>query len=214
MQRPSNPFRIGDPTLEEKPVPQSFAVTFDYRCPFARNAHEAVVAGVRSGADWDVTYRPFSLDQAHVDDGDPAVWDLPQTEWGSGVLALTWGLAIRDGFPERFPDAHLSLFAARHDRGERLNDVDVLRNAVAAVGLDPDAVAAVVATGDPLRTLAAEHAEAVKRWEVFGVPTFIAGDDAVFVRLMERGRVDDVQRTLDLLGWQRLNEFKRTSVPS
>ena len=29
------------------------AVTFDYRCPFARNAHEAVVKAVREGSDID-----------------------------------------------------------------------------------------------------------------------------------------------------------------
>ncbi len=192
----------------------NFAVTFDYRCPFARNVHEAVVAGIRGGADWQVEFRPFSLDQAHVADGEPDVWDRSPTERGTGVLALTWGIAVRDHFPDAFLDAHLSLFAARHDRGERLAEEQVLRRAVAAAGLDPDDVAAVVASGEPLRTLAAEHTEAVKRWEVFGVPTFVSGDEAVFVRLMERGRVDDVERVLGLLGWHRLNEFKRTTLPS
>jgi hypothetical protein len=45
------------------------------------------------------------------------------------------------------------------------------------------------------------------------VPTFIDGDEAVFIRFMERGRVDDLERALDLLGWNRLNEFKRTTIP-
>jgi hypothetical protein len=35
----------------------------------------------------------------------------------------------------------------------------------------------------------------------------------VFVRYMERGRTDDLLRTLDLLEWDRLNEFKRTRLP-
>jgi len=48
---------------------------------------------------------------------------------------------------------------------------------------------------------------------VFGVPTFIEGDDAVFIRFMERGRVDDLERALGLLEWTRLNEFKRTTLP-
>jgi hypothetical protein len=30
---------------------------------------------------------------------------------------------------------------------------------------------------------------------------------------MERGRADDLLRTLDLLEWSRLNEFKRTRLP-
>ena len=41
----------------------------------------------------------------------------------------------------------------------------------------------------------------------------IEGDEAVFVRIMERGNVDDWAQALDLVGSNRLNEFKRTKVP-
>jgi hypothetical protein len=41
----------------------------------------------------------------------------------------------------------------------------------------------------------------------------VEGDQAVFIRYMERGRVDDLERSLDLLQWTRLNEFKRTKLP-
>jgi hypothetical protein len=64
-----------------------------------------------------------------------------------------------------------------------------------------------------MKTLEAEHSDAVDRHRVFGVPTFIEGDEAVFIRFMERGRVDDLERALDLVEWTRLNEFKRTQVP-
>ena len=47
---------------------------------------------------------------------------------------------------------------------------------------------------------------------VFGVPTFFEGEEAVFIRFMERGRADDLLRALDLLDWTRLNEFKRTTL--
>ena len=36
---------------------------------------------------------------------------------------------------------------------------------------------------------------------------------ATFVRFMERGRVEDLLRVLDLLDWNGLNEFKRTRIP-
>jgi len=45
-----------------------------------------------------------------------------------------------------------------------------------------------------------------------GRATYIEGEEAVFVRFMERGRVDDLERTLDMLQWSRLNEFKRTRI--
>jgi len=189
-------------------------VTFDYRCPFARNAHEAVVRADQQGvADVEWWYRAFSLDQVHVAEGDTPVWERPAGERGSGVLALEYGIAVRDAFPDKFHDTHLALFAARHDKGRKLQDVDVLHDTLAAVGLDVDAVAAEVASGRPLAALAAEHAEAVDRYEVFGVPTFIEDGTATFVRFMERDRVDDLERVLDLLPFARLNEFKRTQLP-
>ena len=193
---------------------RQIAVTFDYRCPFARNAHEAVIAAVREHALPDVEWRflPFSLDQVHTAEGEPPVWERPPDSWGTGVLALLYGVTARDSFPERFLDAHRELFAARFDHGRKLGHEDVLRDVVASVGLDPDAVATEVWSGRPLKTLASEHSQAVEDWKVFGVPTFVEHDDAVFVRFMERGRVDDLERMLDLLGWGRLNEFKRTQV--
>jgi predicted DsbA family dithiol-disulfide isomerase len=194
-------------------VAREIAVTFDYRCPFARNGHEAIVKAVREGADLDVRYLAFSLDQVHVEEGEPPVWDRDPSVWGTGVTALLYGIAVRDAFPEKFLEAHLELFAQRHDHGKKLGHEDVLEEAVARVGLDVEAVKAEVWSGRPLKTLAAEHTEAVDRWAVFGVPTYCEGDEAVFIRFMERGRVDDVMRALDLIEWNRLNEFKRTRVP-
>lgn len=194
-------------------MPRALAVTFDYRCPFARNGHEAVINAVRDGADLDVRYLPFSLDQVHVPHGDTAVWERDPADWGTGVTALLYGIAVRDAFPERFLDAHVALFAQRHDHGKKLGHEEVLQEAIDEAGLDVEAVRAEVWSGRPLKTLAAEHTEAVDRWAVFGVPTFIEGNEAVFIRFMERGRADDLLRALDLLDWARLNEFKRTRVP-
>ncbi|HLM16326.1 MAG TPA: DsbA family protein [Acidimicrobiia bacterium] len=191
---------------------RSIAVTFDYRCPFAYNGNAAVIAAVRAGSDVEFRYTPFSLDQAHTEEGEAPVWERGPDAWGTGTLALLYGLAVRDTFPEHFFDAHLALFAARHDKGLKLGHEDVVRDAVAEAGLDPDAVAEEVASGRPMKTLATEHQEAVDRWEVWGVPTYIEGEEAVFVRFMERGRVDDLERAIDMLQWSRLNEFKRTRI--
>jgi protein-disulfide isomerase-like protein with CxxC motif len=196
-------------------VTRPISVTFDYRCPFARNAHEGVVAAMRSGALSDVEWRfaAFSLDQSHLEEGQVSVWDQEPAEWGTGVLALLYGIAVRDTFPDQFLDAHLALFAARHDQGRKLDDEAVLRDVVASVGLDADAVTDEVGSGRPLKTLMTEHVQAVDEWDVFGVPTFVEGDQAVFVRFMDRGRVDDLERMVELLTWTRLNEFKRTRLP-
>ena len=73
------------------------------------------------------------------------------------------GIAVRDHFPDQFLDAHLALFAARHDTAAKLEDDAVLRDAVAAAGLDPDAVAARRRRARRSQTLAAEHTEIGRR---------------------------------------------------
>ncbi|MCP3997804.1 MAG: DsbA family protein [bacterium] len=188
-----------------------FGITFDYLCPFARNANEAVLNGMDQGKGWQPRYVAFSLAQAHTSEDEPDVWDEPAGK--SGVLSLQWGLAARDNFPDVFAAVHRSLFAARHDEGKDINDESVIRESVAATGADVDAIAEIVASGTPMQALAADHIESVGEWNVFGVPTFLVDDHATFVRFMSRGDVADLQRTLDLLGWTDLNEFKRTTIP-
>lgn len=188
-----------------------FGINFDYLCPFARNASEAVLNGIGWGEDWEARFWAFSLAQVHLSDGEPDVWDEPEGK--SGLLALQWGVAARDAFGDQFPAVHRALFAARHDHGRDIKDEAVIRQAVSEAGADPDAIAEVVATGVPLATVAAEHTDSVERWRVFGVPTFLVDDHATFVRFMSRGDVDDLSRTLDLLAWTNLNEFKRTVIP-
>ncbi|MFV2000473.1 MAG: DsbA family protein [Acidimicrobiia bacterium] len=193
---------------------REFAVTYDYLCPFARNANEAIVEALQDGADWAVTFRPFSLSQNHTTPEDPDVWDAHlDTELASGVRALVWSLAVRDSFPKHFLSFHSALFAARHDHAIDIGDDDAVKEVAETVGLDVDAVAAVVTSGVPQKMLKTEHLGLVEEHAVFGVPTFIAGDDAVFVRFMDRHNVHDVERITDMLTWNNLNEFKRTSIP-
>ncbi len=195
----------------------TFALTWDYRCPFARNGHEHVVAALRAGAPWDVRFVAFSLGQVHVAEGETDIWDRPQDD--SGLLALQAGVVVRDQLPERFLDVHEALFALRHDHGGHLRDEGALRETLAGVGVDADLVFDAIATGDPLLTVRQEHEAAVKEHAVFGVPTFIVGDRASFVRIMDRPAGDGahgqrtIERILDLLAWPELNEFKHTSIP-
>lgn len=193
---------------------KEFAIAYDYLCPFARNANEAIAEALVDGVDWAVTFRPFSLSQNRVGNEDSDVWDVnDDTDMAPGVRALLWSLAVRDSFPERFLPFHTAMFAARHDAGSDISDEDVISGVAETVGLDPGAVGDLVASGVPQKTLKAEHLGLVEDHAVFGVPTFIAGDDAVFVRIMDRHNVTDIERVLDMLSWTNVNEFKRTVVP-
>lgn len=205
-------------------MPATFAITWDYRCPFARNGHEHVLAGLAGGADWNVTFVPFSLGQVHVAEGEPPVWDRPDDD--SGLWALQAGTAVRDLFPDAFGAVHRALFAARHDHGLQLRDPDVVVGVLAEhlAAADVETVLEAVKSGEALAVVKAEHEAAVAGPGVWGVPTFFSGEDrAVFVRLMDRnpGETDEqrahgvrtVERILDLLEWTDLNEFKATRIP-
>lgn len=197
-----------------------FGLTYDYLCPFARNAHEHVVTALRAGADWDVEFVPFSLVQVHVEEGQASVWDRPEPNRESGILAFQVGLAVRDRFPDRFLDVHEALFAARHDEGRDLKDPDVLRDVVARCGLDPDEVFALVEDHTPLKVLQEEHEAAARDYGVWGVPTFIAGGRGVFVRLLDRPGGDPelarrrIEQVVDLVeNAPMLHEFKQADLP-
>jgi 2-hydroxychromene-2-carboxylate isomerase len=195
----------------------SFGVTYDYRCPFARIAHEHVVEALEAGADWDVTFVPFSLGQVHVEHGQTDVWDEPQRD--SGLLALQVSVVVRERFPEQFLRVHRALFDARHELGRAIKDEQVLRDVLTGAGVDADAVFTEVADGWPLEMVRKEHEAAASNLEVWGVPTFMTDRHAAFVRLMERPGGDaevatrTIERIIDMLrGWPELNEFKHTSL--
>ena len=196
----------------------SFAVTWDYRCPFARNAHDHLLTALEAGAGWDVEFRAFSLDQPHVGEGEPSVFDRPGDF--PGMLANYAGIVVRDRFPEQFLGVHRALFEARHARALDTRKREVVAQVLTDAGVDAEAVLAEVDEGWPVEVARKEHTSAVDELDVFGVPTFIAGGRAVFVRLLDRADGDadkalsTMGRIVDMLtGWPELNEFKATQLP-
>lgn len=196
----------------------TFALTWDYRCPYARNANEHVITALQAGAPWQVQFVAFSLDQSHVDDVETPVWDEPDRY--PGLLASQVGIVVRDLMPAKFLAAHNALFAARHERSLDLRRRDVLDQVLTEEGIDAASVLSALDDGWPLQTFRKEHEAAVAEHQVFGVPTFITGDRAVFARLLNRPHrnaelaTKTIERLLDLaVGWDDLNELKHTSVP-
>ena len=125
---------------------------------------------------------------------------------------------MRDKQPERFLDAHEALFALRHDHGGHLRDEEQVRDTLESVGVDVEAVFGTIASGKALEIVRKEHEAGVASHHVWGVPTFVVGEEASFVRLMDRPQGDGayatttIDRIVDLLDWPNLNEFKHTSI--
>lgn len=195
----------------------AFEVSYDYLCPFAHIGHEHLVEALRAGAGWDVIFTPWTLRQVHKDQGAPDVWDDPSKR--DELLALEASIVVRDTWPEQFLDVHLALFRARHDEGIRLATREEVAGVLAKAGADPGAVFEAVDAGAPRKELAVSWRRLVEQHDHFGVPTFVVGDEAVFVRLMQRptspaDAVDAIESIVTtLVDDTRLNEFKRTRIP-
>jgi 2-hydroxychromene-2-carboxylate isomerase len=130
------------------------------------------------------------------------------------------GIVVRDRQPERFRVAHGALFAARHDLGLDMRERDVVAKVLDEHDVDGASVLAEIDAGWPLDVLRDEHLAMAQGLGVFGVPTFVMGDDAVFVRLMHRPAGDaelartTIDRVVELVaGWPDLNELKHTRIP-
>ena len=196
---------------------RSFAVTWDYRCPYGRIVHDHVVTGLLAGADWNVAFLPYCLGQSNRDADLPPIWETPQAD--SGLFALQVGVAARDADPARFPRFHHAVYEYRHTRAGNLNDRVKIADMLSDAGFDADDIFGRVETGEPLRTIAREHMQYVNSHEVWGVPTFVVDDKAVFVRLLRTAEgnadvaISTIERVLDDIAWPILNEFKHTTVP-
>lgn len=196
---------------------RTFGLTYDYRCPFARLVHDHVVEGLRAGADWNVTFLPFCLGQAHVEEGQPDIWETPDMD--SGLLALQLSISIRDNQPEKFIDFHQAMFNHRHNGGGSLREHRILEGIMHDNGIDSDAAFADVKSGRTLEVVQREHTQYVRSHQVWGTPTFIVDEKSVFVRLLDHAHGDGetakrtINRILDDIDWPILNEFKHTSIP-
>jgi hypothetical protein len=195
---------------------KNFDVSYDYRCPFAKNIHLHLVTALRAGADFRVNFVPWTLSQGYKDDGAPDVWNDPSRD--SELLALAVSTSIRDQQPELFLVAHEALFRARHERAIRLVTMEEIEGVLTPLGVNTQKVRDDVATRRPHRVIGDSFAQ-FERYEAFGVPTFVVNGDATFVRYMT-GPSDNPQDSIKMLDAlvsmmelePELNEFKHTRV--
>lgn len=195
----------------------SFDLSFDYRCPFAKNLHLHVLAALAAGADFEVTFVPWTLSQGYRAEGAPDVWDDPGFD--ADHLSLCAGVSVRDQQPEHFLAAHEALFRARHERAIRLVTLGEIGAVLAPLGVDMELVEADIDSRRPHKVIGQSYEE-FSHYEAFGVPTFVVNGDATFVRYMSaptgdaQASVGIVERLLNLMAHEPdLNEFKHTRQP-
>ena len=193
-----------------------FALSFDYRCPFAGILHRHLISAIRSGADYDVDFVPWTLTQSHRKERDLDVWDDPARD--DHLIALAAGVSIRDQQTDVFLNAHEALFVARHVNGIRLGTFDQIVEALSGLSVDLEMLEGDLLSRRPHRVIG-ENYRSFEKFEAFGVPTLVVGDAAVFIRYMDPPTEDATKSTelIDALVSMvttrgSLNEFKHTRL--
>jgi hypothetical protein len=111
------------------------------------------------------------------------------------------------------------MFNYRHVNGGNLGDRAKITTIIESAGGNAEQAFADVESGRTLTVVREEHTKFVNSHQVWGTPTFIVDDKAVFVRLLDHAHGDaavatrTIDRILDDIDWPILNEFKHTSVP-
>jgi 2-hydroxychromene-2-carboxylate isomerase len=195
----------------------SFDLSYDYRCPFAKNIHLHVLKALEAGADFDVNFVPWTMSQGYQDDGAPDVWNEPSFD--AEHLSLAVSVSVRDQQPDLFFAAHEALFRARHERAIRLVTIDEIDSVLRPLGVDMELVRIDVASRRPHEVIGKSYEE-FSTYEAFGVPTFVLNGDATFVRYMVPPNDDAaesvkiIESLITLMALQpNLNEFKHTRLP-
>ena len=195
----------------------SFDLSYDYRCPFAKNIHLHVLKALNAGADFEVTFVPWTMSQGYKTEGALDVWNDP--EFDGDHLSLAVSVSVRDQQPELFLATHEALLRARHEQANRLVTFDEIDRVLGPLGVGLDQVRADVASRRPHEVIGKSYEE-FSTYEAFGVPTFVVNGDATFVRYMStpsddgEASVKIIESLITLMARQPdLNEFKHTRLP-
>ena len=140
---------------------------FDPTCPWAWQSARWMreVERVRDvRADW----RLFSLRLMNESADDP----LTDASAHSVPALRALALAGREGGNEAVAGLYWAIGERVHDRDEELS-VELVREALAAAGLDPATVDRALADPTTALEVRAQHREAVESVQAFGVPTII-----------------------------------------
>ena len=99
----------------------SFAVTWDYRCPFARNAHEHLLAGLAAAPTGTSPSCRSRSARCTSRKATRRIWDRPERRLAACSPSRR-ASSSATASPTPFLAVHRALFAARHVHAKRLDE--------------------------------------------------------------------------------------------
>lgn len=146
-------------------MPSAIRFHFDPRCPWCWITSKWIRRLVHLGeveADWAV----FSLDVVNRDASES-----PPSAGRSGHALRAAILARDEGGASAIGRFYEAVGTRVHERGERLDDPDVIAASLGDAGLDPALAVQAANDGEAWQRVEAEHTALVERTRSFGVPT-------------------------------------------
>lgn len=131
-----------------------------------------------------IQWKAFSLEQQNNQEGtDFRIWE--QQDYPShGVQALVASKAALNQGDSSFLKFHIATFEAMHDEGEDIANGKVLRDIAKNAGLDLEQFDQDMKRDETWQAVGEDHTESKRKYNVFGVPTLIFGQEqAVYVKL-------------------------------
>lgn len=148
---------------------------FDYTCSYSYKAWlwlEEVASGHKISVEW----RPFLLKEVNREPGERSYFDRETIE-SVALLALALSIAARG---QHHTTYHERTFRAMHEDEERPDEAGIYEIARDA-GVDVDAFRNEQRRW--IEAVASEHRLATTRWGVFGTPTLVIEENAVYLKL-------------------------------
>ena len=180
--------RVGHDGRDQEVPPMTQPLRREFRLPVplrpqrARGGRDRVARGTRLGR---ALPRRSRSTRCTSSEGEPPVWERPPAECGHRRARARVGHRRARRLPRPLPRLARRAVRGPPRPGRRRSRRKrcCARRSRRRSGSTPMRSRPKSRAGRPLKTLAAEHTEAVKRWAMFGVPTFVVGDRAVFVAL-------------------------------
>jgi predicted DsbA family dithiol-disulfide isomerase len=154
---------------------------------------------------------------SNEDGSKSKAWEQPDTDT-RGLLAFKVGISAMKQGDSLYDQFHINVLEAKHVAREDLGDLEVLMDCAKRSGLDMKQLQIDINDPSLIEFIGSSHTEAVTKYGVFGVPTFVfPNGNSAFLKLIypPKERAADIYKDLMKMmsTWDNIGEIKRPQPP-
>ncbi|MDA8278525.1 MAG: DsbA family protein [Actinomycetota bacterium] len=150
---------------------------YDPMCPFAYET-SLWVKDAREHYGFEVDFRFFSLEEINREDGKKHAFER---DWAYGFSLLKCAALLKASDTKSAEDFYAFIGDRIHHRGQKIHTIEDAREALAAIGGDPQIADATIGNEELTKLVMADHFFAIDKYGGFGVPTIVFNESrAIF----------------------------------